>query len=696
MRAESHKIICTNNVQTNGGPNVIVTDILGGGSGFSGIFFSIRNRGDITILTDVPGELRKFPEDYYRIPNHFLFPLDERHTTQSLLATHYSIDHPVHRLIGIALSVEGMGQRGGLGAIGGSLRLQSRLFSEMVNRLLDKVLILSGGNLQHLWIRSFGSGSGGTYSLFEILLIAALVERLKALGVTIKVSFFMVDSMAFLGLGPNIHKNQACAIMAIHDLMHENKIAKNDKVFYELRLIGTPPTGTDSQLRQEFKLLDQQAWLCPEMLEYLQIAGPNYALMGPYGNIVHTSTDFFRSIPRQLVASTVSTEFYFAIQEGIDEIRPMSDLIERIEPNHVVVETPRSSIPSIVDSCDRLTSSEMLQATSRPGDIHSYEFSVINAKGEEYKCDQISEHFTNPPKTLYAAIQNATVVATIKAVIEEELSIVLDEVSELKKRIARQQKKTTVAYSKAQTARRFVEMAKKRAIREGNELRRLADQLTVRLAMKSEIEKSIRSLVQELASQTSRLDSIAQILEQHRQKGRSDDSRGLFFFNDVNTAFPDLMTLAPLDSDRQQLVLAAQAFAVTANGIQYILDAATNTVEDLANTAIGEAATQGAWPGAIPQHAARKVYVFPPVASSLSVSLRNGVVALDPNARVFVSDTAEFGMNIVRFHVFSPESDSELLPGLLADAYRQALAEPLDVLHRLPPQHDQATKSESK
>ena len=59
MRAESHKIICTNNVQTNGGPNGIVTDILGGGSGFSGIFFSIRNRGDITILTDVPGDFSR-------------------------------------------------------------------------------------------------------------------------------------------------------------------------------------------------------------------------------------------------------------------------------------------------------------------------------------------------------------------------------------------------------------------------------------------------------------------------------------------------------------------------------------------------------------------------------------------------------------------------------------------------------------
>lgn len=523
------------------------------------------------------------------------------------------------------------------------------------------------------WASEEGSGSGGTYSLFEILLIGALVERLKALGVTIKVSFFMVDSIAFVGLGPNIHKNQACAIMAIRDLMLENKIAKNDKVIFELRLIGTPPTGTDSQLRQEFKLLDQQAWLCPEMLEFLQTEGPNNALRGPHGNIVHTSTDFFRSIPRQLVASTVSTEFYFAIRDGIDEIRPMSDLIERIEPNHAVIEAPRSSIPSIVDSCDRLTSSDMIQATIRPGDIHSYDFSVINAKGEEFKCDRVAEHFTEPPKTLRAAIQNATVVATMNAVIQEELTIVLDEVSDLNKRIAKQQKKTALAYSKAQTARRFVEMAKKRALREGIELRRLADQLTVRLAMKREIEKSIRSLVQELGSQTNRLASVAEILEQHRKKGRSDAAGGLFYFKDINEAFSDLLTLSSLDSDRQQLVLAAQASAVTADGIQYILDASTNTVEDLANSAIGEATTQGAWPGAIPQHSARPVYVFPPVTDTLFVALKKSVSALDPNAQVFVSDSAEFGMNVVRFHLFWPEFESELLPGLLADAYREAL-----------------------
>ena len=359
MRADSIWINRIKKAYRKRARNAIVIDILGGGAGLLGVFFSVRMRGDITILTDVSGELCKFAQDYARIPIHFLLPLCEHETTQSLLTQFYGKDHPAHSRIGIALATEGMAQCGGMGACAGMDLLGSRLFAELLKNLSDQILKLSGGNLHHLWLRSFGSGSGGTYSLFEVLLTAALVEHLTTLGVTIKVSFFMVDSMAFVGLGQNIHKNQACALAAIKDLIRTNATTKNDKVIYELRLIGTPPTGTDTQLRQEYKLLDQQAWLCPEMLQHLQVGGHNGVVVGPYGNICHTSTDFFRSIPRRLIASTVATEYYFAIKEGVEAILPMRDFIVGIEPNHIVIDSPRTAIPSIVDDCDRLTTNDM-------------------------------------------------------------------------------------------------------------------------------------------------------------------------------------------------------------------------------------------------------------------------------------------------------------------------------------------------
>lgn len=187
MRADSIWINRIKNAYRKRARNAIVIDILGGGAGLLGIFFSVRERGDITILTDVIGELCKFAQDYARIPNHFVLPLCERETTQSLLAKFYGKDHPAHSLIGIALATEGMAQCGGMGACAGTQLLAARLFADMLTILSGKILKLSGGNLHHLWLRSFGSGSGGTFSLFEVLLTAALVEHLKTLGVTTKV-----------------------------------------------------------------------------------------------------------------------------------------------------------------------------------------------------------------------------------------------------------------------------------------------------------------------------------------------------------------------------------------------------------------------------------------------------------------------------------------------------------------------------
>ena len=52
----------------------------------------------------------------------------------------FTVKSPAHRLIGNAMSVEGIGQRGGLGAIAGSRQIGSRLFSDMVNKIFDQYL----------------------------------------------------------------------------------------------------------------------------------------------------------------------------------------------------------------------------------------------------------------------------------------------------------------------------------------------------------------------------------------------------------------------------------------------------------------------------------------------------------------------------------------------------------------------------
>ncbi len=691
MFSSTHRFIRTNETPPETERGTITGDILGGGCGLNGIFYTVLGEAGFGVLTDCQGELKKNELDFARIKNHILLPLPERDTTNSLLATAYGIDLPALQHIGTAFSTEGMGQRGGVGACAGSQQLNSQFFQAVVSKLTSLILLLSGGKLLSIWLRFFGSGAGGTFSLFQILLCQKLVESLEKLCVPIKISFQMVDSLSFEGLGENIHKNQAMALNCIKEIILANQRNPKSKVVYELRLIGSPPSGPNASARQEFQLLDKQAWFNSAMRDYRQTDTLNNGLMHRFGNIVHTSTDYHTSIPRKLVAATIATDYYFCIKQAIDSIVATPDMVDRIEPNRRSIEINRSSVPSIIDGCQFMSANEMVLATLRPGFEHDYDFSIVDIKGDEYRCDQVAEHFTTPPATLDAAVANASIVLTLEVMITQEIAVTNEQIANLKSGIQKQQRRALRAYKRLKTSRLLINRARAIALQEGQELRRLSDQLHAYQAVQADLEKSLRSIKAELSSQMLRLGGIADILDDQRRKGTNDDPANLFYYRNINLAFSELLTLSPLDDDRQLLVLAAQALAVSANGLQYILGAKTNNVEDLSRCAIGKAFTEGAWPGAIPRVGAQQVYIFPPSSCKVFESIRKQIESLAPNARVYVADTLKFGISVVRFHVFHPKSEEELLPGILADAYQSAMESPLDVLHRLPPKKSQVT-----
>lgn len=687
MLSSTHRFIRTNETPPETERGTIIADILGGGCGLNGTFYTVLGEAGFGVLTDVQGELKKYELDSARIKNHILLPLPERDTTNSLLASAYGTDLPALQHIGTAFSTEGMGQRGGVGACAGSQQLNSQFFQAVVSKMTSLILLLSGGELLSLWLRFFGSGSGGTFSLFQILLSQALVESLEKLGVPIKISFQMVDSLSFEGLGENIHKNQAIALNSIKEIILANQRRPKSKVVYELRLIGSPPCGPNASARQEYQLLDRQAWFNSAMRDYRQTDTLNNGLTHRFGNIVHSSTDYHTSIPRKLVAATIATDYYFCIKQAIESIIATPDMVDRVEPNRRSIELNRSSILNIIDGCQFMSATEMVSATMRPGFEHDYDFSIVDIKGDEYRCDQVAEHFTTPPTTLDAAVSNASIVLTLEVMITQELTVANEEIAILKSDIRKQQRRALRSYRRVQSSRVLINRARTIALQEGEELRRMSDQLHAHQAVRTDLEKSLRSIKAELSSHLLRLTGIANILDDQRRKGTKDDTASLFYYRDINLAFSELLTLAPLDNDRKQLVLAAQALAVSANGLQYILGANTNNVEDLSRCAIGKAFTQGAWPGAIPRAGALQVYIFPPSSCELFESMKKQMESLAPNARVYVADTLKFGINVIRFHIFHPKTEEELLPGILADAYQSAMQSPLDVLHRLPPKN---------
>ena len=308
----------------------------------------------------------------------------------------------------------------------------------------------------------------------------------------------------------------------------------------------------------------------------------------------------------------------------------------------------------------------MLRATVLSDGIHGYDFQAVNAEGEIYDCELIAEHFVEPPKSLDEAIHQLTTVTTIRQVLTTELIEVRNRLARIEGKIQKLTRSTLVSYKRVQDARSFISSKRAKAIRSGSELRRLSDQSFAYQSMKQELAKSISALNQEYDSQLSRLNGLVSILDRIRQKGRVTERHDLFFFNGIDVAFTDLLTLPALDHDRKVQVLAAQATMVSVEGIRFILGGQTNTVEEFARLCIGKAQRQGAWPGAIAQPSAKTIYVLPPTNANLNELLADRIRAMAPNATVLTADSCELGINIVRFHVFYPETEAlDLIPRLL-------------------------------
>ena len=514
-----------------------------------------------------------------------------------------------------------------------------------------------------------------------------IVKRLETIGCPVSFQFNLSDSVLFAGLGKSVHANAACAIKEIVKLITSPKTGAANLTVWGLRLIGLPPVGSDVNTRRELLLLDKQAWGCREMLNHLQIVGPNLANSGRFGNILHTSTDYFRSVPPAAIAALNAGEYYSAIVQAVENIRPMPSLISAIDSNHSIETHFRSPVEAILDACDSQTTDDMLRATIQSEGIHDYDFQAVNAEGETYDCELIAEHFVAPPESLDEAIHQLTTISTIRQVLTTEEIGVGQRLRRIESDIPKKTRATLASYKRLQDARSFIPSKRAKAIRLGLELRQLSDKQFTYRSMRKELAKSIRALDHEYESQLSRLTGLISVLDRIRRKGRVTERHDLFFFNGVDAAFPDLLTLPALDHDRKVQVLAAQATMVSVEGIKFILDGKTNTVEELARLCIGKAHRPGAWPGAIAQPSAKTIYVLPPTNANLNDQLAERIKAMAPSSVVLTADSCELGINIIRFHVFCPETEADLLPGYLQAEYDRVMDSPTRILHELPHRH---------
>jgi hypothetical protein len=503
----------------------------------------------------------------------------------------------------------------------------------------------------------------------------------ETLDLPVELDLQVTDSITFTGLGSNVHINCAVALNALNELVLNTNQTPGSRVVVNARVATLPPVGNDQQLRQELNLLDKQGWFATELQDAMVMIGPNAALSGRYGNIMHSSTDFFRSIPKKQVAGQIAAGYHEEMELAMERIQPTPHLLTHLDlrPNEVALARP--STEDLVERTDSLDAEGFIRGCEAQACETDFTVTAYDIKDRQFDCERLGDHFTGIPETLTEAIDDVILIETIRdqLVLEEaenktDLQEVNDKIGKVRAKCSRQFKRTKQArFNVARQQRRLLELAT--LLRDLSDNKRNCEQLA------KELDKCVGMATELKEQKHAKLTEVLKVLDDHRAKGKDAKDPGLFYYTPINAAFPVVFKLTSCDLQLQQFVLASQAVAVTESGVKYILGANSSDVEELSDICIGPATIPGAWLAAIEREPHHTFVVLPPMSNALADSLRTAIAAKAATWKVFVADSCNCGINIVRINLFFPRTDEECMPGFLASEYKKIKASELSVLH---------------
>jgi hypothetical protein len=316
--------------------------------------------------------------------------------------------------IGNCSVLKGAGQRGGIGALGIEPKLDSKEFREILDWVRSRFIEDSGGKLSGLAGVTAGGLAGGTHSISEFEKVRRYLVLGHELDLPVEFDFLVTDSITYTGLGHNVHANCAVALDALNKFVLSENQRPGSRAVVNARIATLPPVGNDQHLRQELDLLDKQAWFSSELQDEMVMIGPNAALSSRFGNITHSSTDYFRSIPKRQVAGQIAAGYHEDIEEALERVQPTPHLVTHFDARPVETPLIRPSINDLIDRRDSLDVDGFMRGCEAKGSEIDYVVTAYDIRDRQYDCERLSDHFTDSPETLSEAIDDLIVIETIR------------------------------------------------------------------------------------------------------------------------------------------------------------------------------------------------------------------------------------------------------------------------------------------
>jgi hypothetical protein len=647
-----------------------------------------RARADYIAVFDNAAEISRLQREFGTRDNIAYFPLAEGETADTL-ARHGTPE--MQALIwkrGSMNAASGLGQIPGVGFMAAEKLRTSDAFNRFLRQLRHEVGIRTNGRPRWIVARLTGSTAGGTATGAVETIAEAVADALKTQGVNFDLEMDLIDATTFLGLGDRCGRNSAATITELAAMCCSKGGNPLDGVTRSLSLMALPPFRHDAAQRYQLVALDEQAVTSSEMLSLLSLIRPNHSLDSPLGAIVYRQADFFRTLnPEIVVANEVAHACLPALEAGIESAVPIRSLLAGIFTDTTGTPEIRETIDGLLEDLPVLSDDDFLCGIQRAAEQLICRASAETANGERYDLERVGEEFLTPPASLSQAVRRLSMVRTIDRALQDEMSLVGDELQQLRAHHEESLKNLMKALTRVRRPRFWhVSSAQRRwqALEQAAyDLRAARDAMRPLEAILSALQRGLVSVQQEIKSQLQHLESTRDAMISFRPRGYSVPLRRSVEIREIDDAFPELSLMPRADRARQTWILASQVVFVTLDGLCRVLDLDEPRLDLIADRIVtGPPVYIGPYPGAS-RHSegGRLVYCLPPMMPVPRAELKALLEKRMPDATVVFTDFAAAGINVMRYRFFRPQNVRELFPGMLERDLMDAIRDELKPLY---------------
>lgn len=644
----------------------------------------------LVIGIDVPNEIeRVLPAP---LPDHFYpFPLAPGHTAQTLAKNADARTREAISNLAAMNAAFGLGQWRGIGVLAMDRLLKSPEMKRFLNEtLLDTLVQMSGGVLEHVQIIAKGGVSGGTASAAILQMARSLADAVTCrTGATVAVSVELIGPTSFVGLGPRVWKNAAAGV--VDAVAYATEKDHHEREVRLLTLVELPPVGRDRATRDRLMLEVEQAKQCPEVRRILDTAAPNQALDTPFGNVKVWQVDHFHALdPRFDLAPDIAGPYADEIRKVASDVRPQTGLVTGVTLKEERADLPRASIVTIVACAQTSRPEQLIDAIVEPGFTSTVAIAASLRSGETLSLDDAATIWASPPNTSGEARRRLILQQSLLSTLDHEESVAKGRLEQLTREWAflEQQVRKAAAALRPPSLLSRIRYATASPAQRVERLRSLATNLRNAVDRTHQVSAQIVGLQrarQQVANETEQLraslERIAIRLDASVPHSERRRNNPLVIPKDIDQVYPVLCQLqGDVDDASLYHILVAAVSTVTLAGLAKIT-AAEPTRLDIVARHIADGSSLAAagppWGGQPRPLNGLRIHVIPPSAPEIAEKLQRLIHDRDSHCHVAVAEQMPASINCLTLHVHNVQDFGEdVLTKLLRRSLQDACEDP--------------------